>query len=119
MATDTVTTPAEMASGTTKVFKNFIDGEWVASSTGETFEDRNPADTREVVAIFQKSGKADVDAAVDAAKHGLPRSTGVEREAEAGREVVPVACVKRVQALPHLNQALGRNEIRNAVELFR
>ena len=44
MATDTVTTPAEMASGTTKVFKNFIDGEWVASSTGETF--RGPQSRR-------------------------------------------------------------------------
>src|ERR1700739_4814782 len=67
MATDTVTSPAAMASGTTKVYKNFIDGEWVESTNGETFEDRNPADYREVVAIFQKSGKADVDAAIDAA----------------------------------------------------
>jgi aldehyde dehydrogenase (NAD+) len=73
MATDTVTSPELMASGNTKVLKNFIDGEWVASSTGETFEDRNPADTREVVAIFQKSGKDDVNAAVEAAKHAFER----------------------------------------------
>jgi alpha-ketoglutaric semialdehyde dehydrogenase len=52
----------------TKVYKNFINGEWVESSTGETFENRNPADTREVVGIFQKSAKADIDAAVAAAK---------------------------------------------------
>ncbi len=52
---------------------NYIAGEWVESSTGETFEDRNPADTREVVAIFQKSGKADVDAAVEAAKQAFER----------------------------------------------
>src|SRR5579864_8447442 len=73
MATDTVTTPAIMATGNTKVYKNFIDGEWVESTTGETFEDRNPADTREVVAIFQKSGKDDVDAAVEAAKKAFKR----------------------------------------------
>jgi len=67
MATDTLTSPAIPGSrNTTKVLKNFIDGEWVESSTGETFEDRNPADTRDVVGIFQKSAKADVDAAVDA-----------------------------------------------------
>ena len=48
----------------TKVYKNFIDGEWVEASTGQTFENRNPADTRDVVGIFQRSGKADVDAAV-------------------------------------------------------
>jgi aldehyde dehydrogenase (NAD+) len=73
MATETVAHPAIRSSGNTRVFKNFIDGEWVASTTGETFEDRNPADTRDVVAIFQKSGKDDVDAAVDAAKRAFER----------------------------------------------
>src|SRR6476620_86656 len=74
MATDTLTSPPALGSSTpTKVYKNFIDGEWVESSTGETFEDRNPADTRDVVGIFQKSGKADVDAAVEAAKRAFKK----------------------------------------------
>ena len=74
MATDVMTGPTILGSTTkTRVFKNFIDGEWVASSTGETFEDRNPADTRDVVAIFQKSGKEDVDAAIDAAKRAFAK----------------------------------------------
>ncbi len=68
MATDTLASTAVTGSGTTKVYKNFIDGEWVESSTGETFENRNPADTRDVVGIFQKSGKADVDTAIEAAQ---------------------------------------------------
>ncbi|MGA2234725.1 MAG: aldehyde dehydrogenase family protein [Terriglobales bacterium] len=74
MSTDTLTSPV-IAGGTTKhkVFKNFIDGEWVESASGRTFEDRNPADTREVVAIFQRSNKADVDAAVDAAKRAFAK----------------------------------------------
>ncbi|HYW37969.1 MAG TPA: aldehyde dehydrogenase family protein [Terriglobales bacterium] len=74
MATDTLTSPV-IDGGTTKhkVFKNFIDGEWVESASGRTFEDRNPADTREVVAIFQRSNKADVDAAVDAAKRAFAK----------------------------------------------
>src|SRR5579871_2567312 len=71
MATDALTSPATLGYNPTKVFKNFIDGEWVDSSTGETFEDRNPADTRDVVGVFQKSAKADVDAAVDAAKRAF------------------------------------------------
>jgi len=74
MATDTVTGPAILGGTTkTRVFKNFIDGEWAESVTGQTFEDRNPADTREVVAIFQRSNKADVDAAVDAAKRAFAK----------------------------------------------
>src|SRR5262249_6828522 len=74
MATDTMSRPASAGSAAeTRIYKNFIDGEWVASSTGETFEDRNPADNREVVGIFQKSNKADVNAAVDAAKQAFAR----------------------------------------------
>src|SRR5438046_196766 len=72
MATDTLTTAPMLGEKTpTRVLKNFIDGEWVESTTGETFEDRNPADTRQVVGIFQKSAKADVDAAVEAARRAF------------------------------------------------
>ena len=74
MATDTLASPAIIGSSTkTKIYKNFIDGEWVESSTGETFENRNPADTRDVVGLFQKSAKADVDAAVEAARHAFAK----------------------------------------------
>jgi alpha-ketoglutaric semialdehyde dehydrogenase len=74
MATDTLTKPA-FAGGTSteKYFKNFIDGEWVESASGQSFEDLNPADTREVVAVFQRSNKADIDAAVDAAKRAFAK----------------------------------------------
>src|ERR1035437_8648144 len=50
-----------------RVFRNFIDGGWVEAASGQTFQNLNPADTREVVGIFQRSGKAEVDAAVAAA----------------------------------------------------
>jgi len=74
MATDILTGPTLLGTATrTQTYKNFIDGEWVEASTGDTFEDRNPADTREVVGIFQKSTKADVDAAVDAAKRAFTK----------------------------------------------
>ncbi len=74
MPTDLLTGPSILGTATrTKVYKNFIDGEWVESSTGQTFEDRNPADTREVVGIFQRSGKEDVDHAVAAAKQAFTK----------------------------------------------
>src|SRR5690349_2125235 len=71
MATDTLATPASLSESQTRVFKNYIDGEWVEASTGETFENRNPADTRDVVGIFQRSAKADVDQAIDAARQAF------------------------------------------------
>jgi len=74
MATDVLTGPTIMGTGTrTKVYKNFIDGEWVEASTGQTFENRNPADTRDVVGIFQRSGKADVETAIAAAKRAFAK----------------------------------------------
>ncbi len=74
MATDVLTGPSILGTATrTKVYKNFIDGEWVEASTGQTFENRNPADTRDVVGIFQRSGKADVEAAIAAAKQAFVR----------------------------------------------
>ncbi len=51
-----------------EVYKNFINGEWVSSHSGQTFENRNPANTDEVVGVFQKSDKVDVQNAIDAAK---------------------------------------------------
>jgi aldehyde dehydrogenase (NAD+) len=73
MATDVVSSDAISRTSTAKIYKNLIDGEWVEASTGETFENLNPADTRDVVGIFQKSGKDDVEAAVDAAKRAFEK----------------------------------------------
>ncbi|MDO9218063.1 MAG: aldehyde dehydrogenase family protein, partial [Lacisediminimonas sp.] len=49
------------------VFKNYIDGEWCASSAGHTFENRNPADSDDLVGLFQASQAQDAQRAVDAA----------------------------------------------------
>src|SRR2546423_6464971 len=56
-----------------KTYNNLIDGEWVASRSGQTFENLNPADTRDVVGIFQRSNKEDVDAAAQAAKRAFEK----------------------------------------------
>ena len=46
---------------------NFVDGAWVPSASGQTFENRNPANTDDLIGVFQQSNAADVDAAVSAA----------------------------------------------------
>ncbi len=63
---------------------NFIGGKWVPAASGQTFENRNPADRDDLVGLFPKSGKADVDAAVAAAKKAFPgwRNTPAPRRAE-------------------------------------
>ena len=63
---------------------NFIGGEWVTSSSGKTFENRNPADRDDLVGIFPESGRDDVEAAVAAARKAYPgwRATPAPRRAE-------------------------------------
>ena len=51
-----------------RVFKNYINGEWVESVSARAFENRNPANTEELVGMFPASTSEDVDAAVDAAR---------------------------------------------------
>ena len=50
-----------------ELYRNYVDGEWVESETGETFESRNPADRADVIGTFQQSGEADAERAVEAA----------------------------------------------------
>ena len=65
-------------------YKNLIAGAWVASSSGETFENRNPADRDDLIGHFQKSGAEDVNRAVAAAKQALPgwRNTPAPKRGE-------------------------------------
>jgi aldehyde dehydrogenase (NAD+) len=48
--------------------KNYIDGKWVDSKSGETFQSINPANKDEVIGIVSKSGREDVNRAVKAAQ---------------------------------------------------
>jgi acyl-CoA reductase-like NAD-dependent aldehyde dehydrogenase len=61
-----------MAVGTAQEYKNLIDGRWVGSNSGQTFESVNPADREDVVGIFPRSDKQDLEAAVAAARKAYP-----------------------------------------------
>lgn len=53
-----------------KEFKHFINGEYVASASGKTFENRSPVDNS-LIGQVHEAGESDVDAAVRAAKAAL------------------------------------------------
>ncbi|HEY3132105.1 MAG TPA: aldehyde dehydrogenase family protein [Acidobacteriota bacterium] len=50
-----------------RAFKNFIDGEWIACRSGQTFENRNPADQDDLLGLFPDSSAEDINDAVEAA----------------------------------------------------
>ncbi len=54
-----------------KKFKNYIGGEWVEPASGEYFENRNPANQKDLIGLFPRSNKEDLERAVAAAKRGF------------------------------------------------
>ena len=80
---------------TIDTMKNFINGHWVASTSGETLPLYNPA-TNEVVGHLPLSGSAEVDLAVKSAAEAFP----------AWRRTPPT---KRIQYLFKLKDLLEEN----------
>ena len=65
-------------------FRLYVAGEWVESTSGGTFESRNPADRRDVVGRFQAGTRADLAMAIRAAELAFPawRATPAPRRGE-------------------------------------
>lgn len=76
--------PAKAVKTSKKTYHNYINGEWVKSSSGEWFDNVNPADTTDIVGRFPKSNADDVNAAVSAAKNAADkwRRTPAPKRAE-------------------------------------
>ena len=54
-------------------YQNFIGGQWLASSSGRTFDNRNPANTDDLIGRFQESTPEDAKAAIEAAARAYER----------------------------------------------
>jgi alpha-ketoglutaric semialdehyde dehydrogenase len=52
-------------------FGNYVGGQWTPAASGRTFENRNPADTSDLVGVFADSGPEDVLNAVAAAREAF------------------------------------------------
>ena len=59
-------------------YDNYIAGQWMGAASGRTFENRNPADTSDLVGTFAESGPEDVEKAsvarVPDAGHAVARA---------------------------------------------
>jgi alpha-ketoglutaric semialdehyde dehydrogenase len=89
-----------------ETYKNYIAGRWVKPANGAMLENRNPADTRDLVGMFPASTREDVDAAVNAA-----------REAFTKWKAAPAP--KRAEILYRLGQILLERKDQFAVDMTR
>lgn len=90
----------------TKTYHNFIGGEWVKSSSGEWFDNVNPADTTDIVGRFPQSNTEDVNRAVEAAKNAATKWR---------RSPAP----KRAELLFNLGEILRENKDRYTRDMTR
>lgn len=64
-----------------KTFRHFINGEFVSSASGKTFENRSPVDNH-LIGTVHEAGQTEVDAAVSAAKNALKGEWGQFTQAQ-------------------------------------
>ena len=94
----------------TKTFQNFIAGEWVAPANGAHFENRNPADTRDLIGHFPLSTKADVDRAVASAQRGfeLWRKTPAPARGDVLRRVGDLLVQRKEELADLMTREMGK-----------
>ncbi|RKZ00863.1 MAG: aldehyde dehydrogenase, partial [Candidatus Hydrothermota bacterium] len=94
-----------------KEYLNYIDGKWVRSKSGRTFENRNPAKWDEVVGIFQKSSKEDVEAAIEAAKKAFPKWKRIPapKRGEILRRATEIIMERKEELARLMTREMGKN----------
>ena len=107
-----------------ETFRNYINGEWV---DGPTFENRNPANTDEVVGLFVKGSAADMESAVAAAAAAFPAWSNTPGPARGAllfkvadildRKFEAIAADMTREEGKTLPEAKG--EVRRAINIFR
>ncbi|HLA13133.1 MAG TPA: aldehyde dehydrogenase family protein [Pyrinomonadaceae bacterium] len=71
-------------------YRNFIGGEWQESSSSRTLENRNPADTDDVIGVIRQATRGEARAAVETAAQAFPGWRGTPAPAR-GRIVARAA----------------------------
>jgi acyl-CoA reductase-like NAD-dependent aldehyde dehydrogenase len=108
-----------------KIYKNFINGEWLESRSGRAFENRNPADTREVIGIFQQSDARDVTLATEAAAEAFPqwRLMPAPRRAEILFRAARVLEERKEELAENMTREMGkilietRGDVQEAIDM--
>ena len=93
-----------------KTFKNFIAGKWVEPTSGEYFENRNPADWSDVIGQFPLSTEKDVDCAVQSARRGFEiwRGTPAPARGDVLRRVGDIMTERKEEIADLMTREMGK-----------
>ncbi len=109
----------------TRLFKNFINGEWVAPKSGKILENRNPANIDELIGEFPLSDPDDVAAAVSAAKNAYKswRLTPAPKRAEILFRVAELLVKRKEDFARDMTREMGkvlaetRGDVQEAIDM--
>jgi aldehyde dehydrogenase (NAD+) len=118
-------TPKAKLSAKPETYKNYIGGRWVKPMGGATLENRNPADTRDVVGLFPASTAEDVDAAVNAAVEAFPKwkATPAPKRAEILYRLGQILIERKEQFAADMTREMGkvlkesRGDVQEAIDM--
>ena len=93
-----------------KKFQNFINGKWVDAKSGQTFENRNPANWDDVLGVFPKSSKEDVDDAVTSARRAFEtwRLVPAPKRGDIMRKVGDLMVARKEQLARQMTKEMGK-----------
>ncbi len=93
-----------------KNYQNLINGRWVDAKSGQTFENRNPANWKEVLGVFPKSSKDDVDEAVNAARAAFEkwRLVPAPKRGDILRKVGDLLVARKEELARQMTQEMGK-----------
>lgn len=99
---------------------NFIAGKWVEPTTGEYFENRNPANQKDLIGLWPRSGPEDVQRAVASARRGFEiwRKTPAPERGDILRRVGDLLSARKDEVARIMTREMGKvlNETRGDVQ---
>jgi len=115
----------ETATIATPTYYNLIDGEWVPSVSGKLFENRNPANTSDLIGLFQQSDAADAARAIDAARRAYEhwRLVPAPRRAEILFRVAQLLAERKEALARDMTREMGkvldetRGDVQEAIDM--
>jgi alpha-ketoglutaric semialdehyde dehydrogenase len=110
---------------TATTYNNFINGRWTPSDSGRTFENRNPANTDDLIGLFQKSTGQDVEAAIDSASraYDMWRLVPAPRRAELLFRAAQLLVERKEQLARDMTREMGkvlketRGDVQEAIDM--
>src|SRR5690606_150740 len=93
-----------------KTFRNFIAGAWTEPRNGAYFENRNPADTSDLIGRFPDSGPAEISAAVRSARRGVEiwRRTPAPARGDVRRRVGDLLVARKEKIADAMTREMGK-----------